>query len=95
MTRRTETIPADHFAEMYEGDSDPWHFATSAYERGKYAADDREPAAGNATARHWRSAVRSACSRTNSPGAAMRFSRSIPPLWRWRRRARATPTTRT
>ena len=38
MTRRSESIPADYFAEMYKGDTDPWRFATSDYERGKYAA---------------------------------------------------------
>lgn len=38
MTRRTETIPPDYFAAMYRGDIDPWRFATSTYEREKYAA---------------------------------------------------------
>lgn len=38
MTRRTQTIPADYFAAMYRSDIDPWKFATSAYERDKYAA---------------------------------------------------------
>jgi SAM-dependent methyltransferase len=38
MTRRTDTIPATYFSEMYEGDADPWRFETSPYERGKYAA---------------------------------------------------------
>lgn len=38
MTRRTQSIPADYFAALYEGDADPWRFATSPYERSKYAA---------------------------------------------------------
>lgn len=38
MTRRTGTIPADYFIDMYRGDADPWRFTTSEYERAKYAA---------------------------------------------------------
>ncbi len=38
MTRRTETIPPGYFEGMYRDDVDPWRFATSVYERGKYAA---------------------------------------------------------
>jgi hypothetical protein len=38
MARRTTTIPPNYFTEMYEGDPDPWRFATSDYERDKYAA---------------------------------------------------------
>ncbi len=51
MTRRTETIRPDYFDTLYAGDPDPWRFATSDYERAKYAAtlaalpDRRFPAA--------------------------------------------------
>ncbi|MHB2210290.1 class I SAM-dependent methyltransferase [Methylobacterium sp. CM6257] len=38
MTRRTETVPGDYFVGIYNGDPDPWRFATSPYERDKYAA---------------------------------------------------------
>jgi SAM-dependent methyltransferase len=38
MTRRTETIAPDYFESLYQADPDPWRFATSAYERKKYAA---------------------------------------------------------
>lgn len=38
MTRRTETIRPDYFDALYAADPDPWRFATSDYERGKYAA---------------------------------------------------------
>ena len=38
MTRRTETIRPDYFDGLYAADPDPWRFATSDYERGKYAA---------------------------------------------------------
>lgn len=38
MTRRTQTIPSDYFDGMYRDNADPWRFATSDYERGKYAA---------------------------------------------------------
>ncbi|MDP4021451.1 SAM-dependent methyltransferase [Methylobacterium sp. NEAU 140] len=38
MSRRTGTLPDDYFAGMYASDPDPWGFATSAYERDKYAA---------------------------------------------------------
>ncbi len=51
MTRRTETIRPDYFDTLYAADPDPWRFATSDYERAKYAAtlaalpDRRFPAA--------------------------------------------------
>ena len=38
MTRRTGTIPVEYFTDMYRADADPWRFATSPYERDKYAA---------------------------------------------------------
>jgi cyclopropane fatty-acyl-phospholipid synthase-like methyltransferase len=38
MTRRTGSITPDYFVDLYRGDSDPWGFATSDYERRKYAA---------------------------------------------------------
>jgi 2-polyprenyl-3-methyl-5-hydroxy-6-metoxy-1,4-benzoquinol methylase len=38
MTRRTETIRPDYFESLYTTDPDPWRFATSDYERDKYAA---------------------------------------------------------
>ncbi len=39
MTRRDTTIDADYFEALYaDGDGDPWRFATSDYEREKYAA---------------------------------------------------------
>ena len=36
--RRPITLDPDYFKGMYATESDPWQFATSAYERGKYAA---------------------------------------------------------
>lgn len=38
MTRRTGTIAADYFEQLYRADPDPWRFRTSDYERDKYAA---------------------------------------------------------
>ncbi len=38
MTRHTASLPPDYFEERYAADPDPWRFATSAYERAKYAA---------------------------------------------------------
>ena len=38
MTRRTQTICPDYFEALYAADPDPWRFATSDYERDKYAA---------------------------------------------------------
>ena len=38
MSRRTGSIPPDYFDALYASDSDPWQFATSDYEREKYAA---------------------------------------------------------
>ena len=38
MSRHTATLPGDYFSGMYASDPDPWGFATSAYERDKYAA---------------------------------------------------------
>ena len=38
MTRRTETIAPDYFEALYTADPDPWRFASSDYERDKYAA---------------------------------------------------------
>ena len=37
MTRRRVTIPGDYFEALYASSPDPWHFATSDYERRKYA----------------------------------------------------------
>jgi hypothetical protein len=36
--RRRDTLDTDYFKGMYATESDPWHFATSPYERDKYAA---------------------------------------------------------
>jgi SAM-dependent methyltransferase len=36
--RRTESIAASYFEDLYASDPDPWRFATSAYEAEKYAA---------------------------------------------------------
>jgi SAM-dependent methyltransferase len=36
--RRTESIPPDHFQNLYEREIDPWAFETSAYEKAKYEA---------------------------------------------------------
>jgi hypothetical protein len=36
--RRPTTLDTDYFKGMYAHESDPWRFATSAYERDKYAA---------------------------------------------------------
>ena len=38
MSRRRETIPPGYFEALYAADPDPWRFATSDYERDKYAA---------------------------------------------------------
>jgi len=38
MTRRNKSIEPDYFDAMYEADDDPWRFASSPYEREKYAA---------------------------------------------------------
>ena len=38
MSRRRETIPPGYFEALYAADPDPWRFATSDYERNKYAA---------------------------------------------------------
>lgn len=38
MSRHTQSLSPDYFAERYAQDPDPWRFATSAYERAKYAA---------------------------------------------------------
>lgn len=38
MSPWNRSIDADHFERMYQADSDPWRFATSAYERSKYDA---------------------------------------------------------
>jgi predicted TPR repeat methyltransferase len=37
MSRRRASIPPAYFEALYEGGRDPWQFATSAYERDKYA----------------------------------------------------------
>jgi cyclopropane fatty-acyl-phospholipid synthase-like methyltransferase len=37
MTRPNETLKPGYFDAIYASDPDPWKFATSAYERGKYA----------------------------------------------------------
>jgi 2-polyprenyl-3-methyl-5-hydroxy-6-metoxy-1,4-benzoquinol methylase len=37
MTRRNTTIDPGYFDEIYAADNDPWNFASSAYEREKYA----------------------------------------------------------
>ncbi len=36
--RRSNSLDTDYFRGMYATESDPWRFATSAYERDKYAA---------------------------------------------------------
>ncbi len=38
MTRRRNSVPNAYFEALYTRDADPWRFATSAYERDKYAA---------------------------------------------------------
>ncbi len=38
MSRRTGTIAPDYFEALYAANPDPWQFATSEYEREKYAA---------------------------------------------------------
>jgi SAM-dependent methyltransferase len=35
---RSETLDLGHFERLYAGRDDPWHFASSPYERAKYAA---------------------------------------------------------
>ena len=36
--RRVETLQPDYFEGLYRTDPDPWRFASSSYERSKYAA---------------------------------------------------------
>ena len=38
MSRFEQTIPGDYFNTLYAANPDPWQFATSDYEREKYAA---------------------------------------------------------
>lgn len=38
MTRYDHSLPPNYFDELYASDPDPWQFATSDYERSKYAA---------------------------------------------------------
>ncbi|AWN40665.1 SAM-dependent methyltransferase [Methylobacterium durans] len=38
MSRRTASLPPAYFEALYAADPDPWRFATSDYERDKYAA---------------------------------------------------------
>lgn len=38
MSRRKTSLPSTYFTALYAADADPWRFATSDYERGKYAA---------------------------------------------------------
>ncbi len=38
MSRREKTLTADYFEGLYAADADPWRFASSDYERAKYAA---------------------------------------------------------
>ncbi len=38
MSRFTHTMPSSYFDGLYADDADPWDFATSDYEREKYAA---------------------------------------------------------
>ena len=38
MSRRTSTLPAEYFEQLYGADPDPWRFASSDYEGEKYAA---------------------------------------------------------
>ncbi len=38
MTDAARSWPAETFDRIYAGNADPWNFASSAYERGKYAA---------------------------------------------------------
>lgn len=38
MSRHRDTLKPEYFQRLYEADPDPWRFATSGYERDKYAA---------------------------------------------------------
>ena len=38
MSRPESSLPAAYFAALYQADADPWRFASSDYERRKYAA---------------------------------------------------------
>ena len=38
MSRHDVSLPTPYFDALYAEQADPWHFATSAYERAKYAA---------------------------------------------------------
>jgi hypothetical protein len=38
MSRADRTLGPAYFDNVYAADSDPWKFASSAYERDKYAA---------------------------------------------------------
>ena len=35
---RSDTLGLDHFEQLYAARPDPWHYATSPYEAGNYAA---------------------------------------------------------
>ncbi len=37
MSRATSTLPTEYFDALYASDPDPWKFATSPYEKEKYA----------------------------------------------------------
>jgi SAM-dependent methyltransferase len=55
--RSGKTVPADYFRDLYRDQDDPWNFAGSAYERGKYRATlDALPCA------RYRSTLEVACS---------------------------------
>lgn len=57
MSRFTRSLPPAYFEERYAADPDPWRFATSDYERAKYAATlDALPRA------HYSSALEIGCS---------------------------------
>ena len=60
MSRRKGTIPPGYFEALYAEDSDPWKFASSPYERDKYAAT-LAALLRRTTRTLWRSAARSAC----------------------------------
>lgn len=38
MSRQVPSLPAAYFTALYQADADPWRFASSDYERQKYAA---------------------------------------------------------
>ena len=61
VSRPQGSLPAGYFEAIYRRIADPWRFASSDYEREKYAATLGGPAPGRLSPAASRSAARSAC----------------------------------